>query len=547
MNKSVYYSLLSVLPLVGCNQAADKADQKYNVLFIMADDLNDYQGIFGGHPDARTPNIDRLAAMGTQFVNAQTNCPLSQPSRNSLFTGVYPHSSRDFGWTPHFDNELLKDSKTFIEVFHENGYKTIGSGKLLHADVPSLWDDWGEPRGINYGPSVSNGKELTGHPSVPKVFREVNIVDGSFSSLANTPIFVNEKGDSVKGKWVLGKNEFRYVNDDDRDLMPDERHVKWAVKKLKEMEESGQKENFFMGIGLVKPHTPLYAPQKYFDMFPLDKIRLPKIKENDMEDCHYKSVYPDSEMGIHYFQALKEAYGGTDEGLRKFLQGYLACIAFMDDQVGVLLDALENSKFKDNTIVVFVSDHGWQMGEKDYLYKNSPWEESARIPMLIYHPDMSKPGSKVKHPVSLIDMYPTLVDLCGLDFKPKTPQALTPEGHSMKGFIQNPELKTWDGPNGALTVTGVGINKPIEGLAVCSNPKALWHIKVLKPLGEEYVAKQNYSYRTERWRYIMYHNGKEELYDHDADPYEWNNLADDPNCQEVKKQLHEEVVKLLYH
>lgn len=543
-NKSLSFTILSVIPMLGM---ADnfKETSKYNVLFIICDDLNDYQGSFGGHPDARTPNIDRLADMGTQFVNAHTNVPLSQPSRNSLFTGVYPHSSRDFGWTPHFSNDLLKDSKTFIQVFRENGYKTMGSGKLLHADVPSLWDEWGVVRGINYGPSASDGKNITGHPSVPEVFREVNIVDGSFAPLSDIPTYVDKDGNVTTGKWVLGKKDFKYVNDDERDLMPDEQHVAWAARKLKEMDESENDKPFFMGVGLVKPHTPLYAPQKYFDMFPLDSITLPNIKENDIEDCFYKSVYPDSEMGLHYYQALKKAYGGTDDGLRKFLQAYLACIAFMDEQVGVLLDALKSTRFKDNTIIVFTSDHGWQMGEKDYLYKNSPWEESTRIPLIIHHPKLSHKGAKVKQPVSLIDLYPTLIDLCHLNFVPSSPDVLKPEGFSLKDFIINPDFKDWKGPEGALTMLGVGINTPIEGLAVRTNPEALWHVKVLKTLDESYVLRQNYSYRTERYRYILYRNGKEELYDHEKDPMEWINLAYDKKYMNIKSELKEQVMRIL--
>ena len=169
-----------------------------------------------------------------------------------------------------------------------------------------------------------------------------------------------------------------------------------------------------MAIGFVRPHTPLHAPQKFFDMFPLDKIVLPEIKKNDAADTHYKSVFDENQKGLKYFRMLKESYSSLEEGLRVFTQAYLACIAEMDANVGTVLEALDKSRFKDDTIVIFTADHGWNMGEKDFLFKNSLWEESARIPMIIRAPGVSKAGTKAEHPVSLIDLYPTLVDLCEL-------------------------------------------------------------------------------------------------------------------------------------
>ena len=171
-------------------------ESKPNVLLIMVDDLNDYQGAFGGHPQALTPNIDRLAETGTRFNNAHTNVPVCSPSRNSLFTGIYPHKSRDFGWTPHFKQHVLKNHKTFIELFKENGYKTFGTGKLLHTNVRSYWDAWGVPEHINYGPHAYSGidkkrKRLMGHSSVPEPFRSINVVDGSFAPLSDTPFIID--------------------------------------------------------------------------------------------------------------------------------------------------------------------------------------------------------------------------------------------------------------------------------------------------------------------------------------------------------------------
>lgn len=489
---------------------ADKA--KPNVLFIMCDDLNDYQGVFGGHPQAKTPNIDRLAASGVQFLNAQSNAPVCQPSRNSLFMGVYPHDSKDFGWTHHTKQPVLKHNKTIMSLFKENGYYTLGSGKLLHGKNDSkLWDEWGMQLNHNYGPFPVDGEKRVAHPDVPQPFNSIGPIDGSFGRL------------STGGRWVYGwdKKEFRYTSENDRDLMQDELHAQWAEKKIKELEEKENNQPFFMGIGFVNPHTPLLAPDKFFDMFPLEELELDDWLANDDEDTFLKDNISKKNKGYRYFRMLLESYGGNRElAIKHFLQAYLACVAFVDEQIGKVLNALENSKFKDNTIVILTSDHGWQMGEKNYLFKNSPWEESARIPLVIKAPD-GKNGAKVKQPVSLIDIYPTLVDYCNL----KGDNKLNNQGGELGGFSMVPlfdkSKKTkWEGPNGALTIVGnFGKDKPIE--------------------------KQNFSYRTEEWRYILYSNGKEELYYHPKDPYEWNNLAGLTKYKKTTKRLYKEVCKII--
>jgi len=328
--------------------------------------------------------------------------------------------------------------------------------------------------------------------------------------------------------------------------MPDELHANWAVKKFKELEQKEDEQPFFMGVGFVKPHTPLYAPQKYFDMFPLDEIEVPAWLEEDAKDCFYTSVYPDTDVGLYYFQALKEAYPQGNIGLKKFMQAYMACVAFVDDQVGVVVDALDKSKFKDNTIVILTSDHGWQIGQKDYLYKNSPWEAATRVPLLLRDPFRSKPGSEVKHPVSLIDIYPTLVELCSLEGSTvKDSSAHSIEGYSLRPWIEKPGRAQWQGPGGALTLLGASINTPIEGVGVSNNPKALWHIQITGELPDSLIMQQNYSFRTKDWRYIMYRNGKEELYDHRSDPGEWHNLALDEEYDKKKKELNAEVLEII--
>ncbi len=509
---------------ISFSSCAQKEEQKQpNVLFIIVDDLNDYEGAFNGHPQVKTPNIDKLAKSAVSFTNAHSNCPVCSPSRNSLFTGVYPFQSKDFGWTKHFRQPVLKHNKTLFEYFGENGYHVMGSGKLLHHHHPKSWHEWGVKIN-NYGPLAFNGIEPVGHPSVPEPYRSIGPIDGSFAPLSDVPTFHDSISKGNKTGWLYTRNKsdfLEYTDENNRDLMPDEMHAQWAAKRIKEMENDDSGKPFFMGVGFVRPHTPLYAPKRFFDMFPIDEIELSEIKEGDAEDTHYKDIYPADNKGPRFYRTLKESYGGDAElGLKHFVQAYLACIAFVDEQIGTVVDAVNNSKFKDNTIIVLVSDHGWQMGEKDYIFKNSPWEESTRIPYIIKAPK-SKAGTKVNHPVSLIDIYPTLTDLCGLSGdNRKNESGGNIDGFSLKPFLKNPKTKNWDGPNGALSMVGNGINQ-IE------------------------VFKQTYSYRTKDWRYILYLDGSEELYHNKVDPFEWKNLAKDEKYSSKKDELKNEMAELI--
>lgn len=497
------------------------AQERPNVLFIICDDLNDYEGAFLGHPQTRTPNIDKLADAGVRFVNNQSNCPISAPSRNSLFTGVYPHHSND-GWTRVWEQPVLKNNKTLMEYFGENGYHVMGSGKILHFDRKEYYSEWGVDIN-NYGPFAFDGKEQVGHPSVPEPYRSIGPVDGSFAPLSDVPYAQKNDPEGNKRGWIYSLEDgkfLNYIDENNRDLMPDEMHAEWAVRRIKEMEKENNKTPFIMLIGFVKPHTPLHAPKRFFDMFPLDKIELSKIKEGDAEDTYYKDLNSPDTKGLRYFRTLKESYGGDEtEGLKHFLQAYLACIAFVDEQIGKVVNAINESKFKDNTIIVLTSDNGWQMGEKDYLFKNSPWEESTRLPLIIKVPGY-KGNTRVEHPVSLIDLWPTLADLCGLvGDNRKNESGATTDGVSLKPFIINPDTKTWKGPDGALTVLSGG-------------------------RGDD-IMTRTFSYRTKEWRYIRYTDDKEELYNKIEDPYEWINLANDKKYLSQKNKLKNEMIMLI--
>ena len=494
-------------------------DNRPNVILIMCDDLNDYEGVFGGHEQAITPNIDRLANNGIKFINAQTNAPVCQPSRNSLFTGVYPHTSKDFGWTPLLKQSTLKNNKTIIRLFKENGYLTLGTGKLTHGKPPKDWQKWGNNHKHNYGPLYFDGEKPGALPTVPQPYQSIGAIDGSYGRLSEGGI-TDGKTRKVPG-FIYGWDfkPFRYINDNDRSRLQDEKHAIWASKQIMSMDAEGTETPFFMGIGFVRPHTPLHAPDKYFDMYPLESLKLDDWLKGDEKDTYWSKNFDSELKGPRYYRTLLKSYNGNRElAMKKFLQAYLACITFIDDQVGVILDTLVKSRFKDNTIIVFTSDHGWQMGEKNYLFKNSPWEESAKVPLIISSPSQ-KNGRKEDQPVALIDIFPTLVDYCNLEGNHK----LNANGGSLGGFSMKPLIEgnsKWEGPKGALTIVGnVGANTRLN--------------------------EQTFSYRTKRYRYILYPDGNEELYDHDKDPREWENIADIKKMKSIKKKLKKDMYKII--
>ena len=257
----------------------------------------------------------------------------------------------------------------------------------------------------------------------------------------------------------------------------------WVIGQLGKQHE----KPFFLGCGFFKPHLPWHVPRKYFDMYPPDKITLPNVKEDDLDD-----VPP---IGKH--MALKEGDHASvleHNEWRHAVQGYLACISFVDDCVGRVIAALDKCPHRDNTIVVLWSDHGWHLGEKLHWRKFSLWEEATHNMLTIVAPSVTSPGGRCPATVNLLDIYPTLVDLCGLDAKKEL------EGNTLLPMLKYPQAK-WDRPT--LTTH----------------------------------ERNNHSVRSDRWRYIRYKDGTEELYDRSIDEMEWNNLANDPQYADVKKDL----------
>jgi iduronate 2-sulfatase len=522
-------TLVSLIPwivVLSADLLLAGAAERPNVIFIVCDDLNDYVEGFGGHPQAHTPNMARLSRSGVSFTQAHCNAPICGPSRASLFTGIYPHNSGCYGFERWDRYEVLKNSRTIMDHFRANGYHTLGTGKLMHHLSRKDWIEYGHA--ADYGPFAFDGTERVAHPDVPAPFRAIGTVDGSFGPLVR--LTHRRFADGKSYSWQTGgwrqTRALRVDSQQDRDWTADELNGKWACEKLAQLAKRPSGKPFFMGVGFIRPHTPLIVPERFFKRFPLSSIKLPVIKPNDVEDTHARSVRGDpgkkepsssrtADMGLRLFSDLVASFDSQDEAIRRFLQAYLASVASVDELIGNILDVVDNSGLADNTIIVVASDHGWGMGEKDYLYKNSLWQESTRVPLIIRAPGTAKVGGVVERPVSLIDLYPTLIDLCGLtgDTR-KNDKGRSLDGYSLKPLLENPSSKEWSGPGEVLT--------------------ALYRWSKLYDPGDE-----SYSLRSNDWRYIRYRNGKEELYHTAKDPYEWDNLAGSPeqvtrikNCRE---------------
>ena len=503
------------------------ADPKPNVILIVCDDLNDYVDGFGGHPQAKTPNMNRLARSGVAFTQAHCNIPICGPSRASMFTGIYPHNSGCYGFFKWDSYDVLKNSRTMMDHFRENGYWTLGTGKLMHHMVRQEWKNYGNK--ADYGPWVYDGENKLAHPDVPAPYRGIGAVDGSYGPLVNLAGRKSTEGKPIKwrtGPWG-NQRDLKVNTQQERDATADEINGQWAVDQLKLFADRPGRLPFFMGVGFIRPHTPLVVPQKYFDMFPIESIQLPVIRPGDIDDTFSGSIRGipkgadgprSADMGIRLFNALVDSYDSQDEALRHFIQAYLASVASVDEQIGKILDVVDNSSLKDNTIIVLTSDHGWGMGEKNYLYKNSLWQESTRVPLVIRAPGVASQGGHSDQPVSLIDIYPTLIDLCDLTKDTqKNDQGHALDGHSMKPLLEDPEKGQWAGPDSALTAL------------------YKWRAKY-DP------SQESYSLREKDWRYIRYENGKEELYETTSDPYEWTNLATDPKHTKTLTDFREELL-----
>ena len=423
--------------LTACNYQFVSAADKPNVLLISIDDLNDWTGCLGGHPQARTPNIDRLADRGTLFSNTHCQSPVCNPSRTSLLTGRHPHTSGVYFLQPDLKQApILKELDTLPERFAKHGYQTMSAGKIFHGGDGRFFEEWGGSMG-GFGPRPKEKiSQPHGHPL-----------------------------------WDWGA----YPENDEE--MPDYKIAQWAVDKLAMLPKDSEKP-FFLGVGFYRPHVPMFAPKKWFDLFPRDEIKLPLVNDTDRRDlCEYAIALTNEEHVSPEHQWIKEA-GQWEHAV----QSYLASIAFADHCLGIVLDALDKSPHKDNTIIVLFADHGFHLGEKQRWAKRTIWEDGTRVPLVVVDKRFAA-GQNSTKPAQLLDIYPTLLELAGLPFD------AAQEGHSLVPLLKDPTAD-WD------------------------------HI-ALSSFG-----KGNFAVRSERYRFIQYLDGSEEFYDHLSDPHEWHNLIE---------------------
>ena len=400
-------------PQPGGSEPRARQDEPYDVLFIAVDDLNDWVGYLGGHPQAQTPNIDRLAARGMAFMNAQSPSAVCHAVRTAILTGLRPSTSGIYGNGPDWRNqEIFRGKQTLPRLFRDNGYATRGAGKIFHAHT-----------------YAANG--LAG-------FNDTTAWDEYFPSLDRqlpdelTPFIVPANG----GPYGRTFDWAALVAEDY--ALGDGQVTTWVSERIK-AEGDGPR---FNAAGIYRPHLPWYVPERYFEMFPLDEVVLPPHIAGDLDDVPdiaKRSTF--NSVEIH--QWILEDENRWREGV----QAYLASIAYADAMVGRLIDALDASGRADRTIIVLWGDHGFHLGEKERWRKFTLWGESLHVPFIIVAPGVTQAGSSTTAPVSLIDIYPTLAELAGL----KAPAHV--EGRSLVPLLANPSM-AWDHP----TLSTFGFN-----------------------------------------------------------------------------------------
>lgn len=458
--------LFAIIFFAACT---DKSTQRQpNVLFITVDDLNDWLGITEAHPLVQTPNLDSFFESTVYFSNAHCSTPICQASRNSMLTGMPPHKT---GWYSNYKHKTYNEQNQISGAVHlsewlkRNGYYTMAAGKVYHSGIAdirqdSLWheyitlDDWHWEKPAYFSDlEVNYDKRFQPFPAKGgRILAELGIKSGF--SLCGGPAPVEELPD--------GKMHDEFITD-------------WAIEKLSEHRD----KPFYLALGYHRPHVPYTAPARFFELYPIENIVLPDIPPDEFADIPVvaKAMAVGLIPGGDHAAVMKLG----EQHWKELIQAYLACITFVDHEIGRVLTALEANGLANNTIVVFVSDHGQNLGEKKNWRKMCLWEESTKVPMAFRVPGVTK-GAENPSPASLLDIYPTVIDLLGLS----APGPLM--GKSLQSIIKKPQITS---------------EQPVV---------TTW-------------LYQNHSVRSARYRYTVYRDGSEEFYDHETDPQERNNLV----------------------
>jgi arylsulfatase A-like enzyme len=432
-----------------------------NVLSLSVDDLNDWVGCLGGYPGVKTPNIDKLAKRGVLFSDAHCAAPLCNPSRTAILSGLRPSTSGIYN-NDQYLRPNLPDVVTMPQYFRKHGYHVAGAGKVFHHvaghNPPDQWDEFqlqqfDDPwyRRADWYPWNKRIPAPKGHP-----YNGLKDFAGEFD-------------------WgVLETPEDQYGDQK-------------AVQFAKDFLARKHTKPFFLAAGMWHPHIPMYSPQRFFDMYPEAKVHIPETRDDDLADL------PQLGKDLAAFRRPEFERIRATGNWKPFVRAYLAAISFADTLVGSVVDALDKSAYANNTILVFWSDNGWHLGEKQHVHKSTLWQRSTHVPFLFSGPGLKARGTPRTQPVSTFDIYPTLVDLCGLPANPRV------EGKSLRPLLENPKAK--------------------------HDPVVSTHLP-----GTHCVI-------TEQWRYIVYADGSEELYDRKADRNEFNNLAADPAHKALRQEL----------
>lgn len=455
-----------ILGLVLIVSLSGIAAEKTNVLFLICDDLNCDIGSYG-HPQVKTPNIDRLAERGVLFENAHCQYALCGPSRASFMTGLYPDQTLIHSNSIYI-REHTPNVKTIPQMFRDDGYYATRIGKLYHYQVPKHIGTAGHDDPYSWNFTINpQGRDVWDEPEI------FSLQPGSYGGTLS---------------WLAAEG----TDEEQTDGMA-------ALEAVEQLERYKREDMpFFLAVGLYRPHTPFVAPKEYFDLYPLDSIEVPVVPEG------YDETIPAS--ALKSIRRKKNQIDLADDLARQAIQAYYASITFADAQLGKMLDALDETGLAENTVVVFTSDHGYHMGEHGHWQKTTLFENATRVPLIIASPDQKAKGAKTDAPAEMIDLYPTLAELCGL----------TPPGY----------------------VSGVSL------VPVLNDPAARPRASALSQYSD------GYSLRTERYRYTEWGDngaGGNELYDRDSDPAELVNLADESESADIVKelsaQLHERIAE----
>lgn len=458
--------ILAGMPVAGslcgsCFAGQSPSKRKPDVLFIAIEDCAPFMGCYD-HPIVKTPNIDSLAERGVLFERAYCQAALCGPSRASISTGLRPHTTGVFGNSTDWRRRIPKGMKAMPEFFRDNGYETVKCGKIHHH--PRYFKD--------ATPEAHEREDRMWHRQLRQ--KSKGIRRAGIRPKAPRPAWLEDDHYVARSlEWgPTGLNDTEQTDG----------AIAIAVAEALKQKRS---KPLFMAVGFHSPHYSLRAPDKYFEMYRSEDMPLPENPPGDLDDVPHKySVFNTTDDGW---------LSGNEK--RQVLAAYYACISYVDTCVGILVEALKESGRIDNTIICLWGDHGMHMGEH-YLYRKSTlFENAAGVPFMIIAPGVAKAGAVCGRPVELIDMYPTLADLCGL----RIPDGL--ESISMKPLLRDPD-RPWK--KAAFTCQG----------------------------------SQNQSLRTQRWRYTEW-GGPEnaELYDHRNDPGEFANLANDPRHKKIVKEL----------